>query len=168
MPWLGDEPPGPRSLHVPCDGLAAVIDLDRVRGDPQVDALADEAERNRVITALVLDVVIEEHLGALPGGVLVALQRQRPQRRPLELEKAAAARPGLARERTVVIALELLAQRSVQIAEAKEGALPQRRHDPALRPLDTHFDLGLVARLTHPSRQDRQPVVLGEVLVAGV
>src|SRR5882757_765155 len=165
MPWLGDKPPGASCLHVPCDGLAAVIDLDRMCADPKIHALADQAVRNRVITALVLDVVVEEHLGTLPGGVLVALQRERPQRRLIKLEEATAARAGLARERTLVVALELL---RVEIAETKEGALPQRRHDPALHSLDTHLDDGLVARLTHPRRQDRHAIVLGEVLVAGV
>src|SRR5438552_19077715 len=99
MPWLGDKPPGASCLRVPCDGLAAVIDLDRMCADPKIHALADQAVRNRVITALVLDVVVEEHLGALPGGVLVALQRERPQRRLIKLEEATAARPRLARER---------------------------------------------------------------------
>src|SRR5579883_319942 len=168
MPWFGDEPPGSRSLEVPGDGLATVEDLDRVRGDPKIHALADEVVGNRVVVALVLDVIVEEHLGALPGGELVALQRERPQRRALELEEAAATRTGLARERPVVVALELLSQRHVELAEAEERPVPQRRHDPALHSLDTHFDLGLVARLTHSRRQDRHAVVLGEVLVARV
>src|SRR5258708_16821448 len=111
MPWLGDEPPGASCLHVPCDGLAAVIDLDRVCADPKIHALADQAVRNRVITALVLDVVVEEHLGTLPGGVLVALQRERPQRRLIKLEAATPARACPPREPTPVCTLEMLAQR---------------------------------------------------------
>ena len=80
MAWLGDEASGPRCLEVPRHGLDAIIDLDRMSADPKVRALADETVRDRVIPPLVLDVVVEEHLGALPGGVLVALQRQRAQR----------------------------------------------------------------------------------------
>src|SRR5258708_21090555 len=130
MPWLGDKPPGASCLHVPCDGLAAVIDLDRMCADPKIHALADQAVRNRVITALVLDVVVEEHLGALPGGVLVALQRERPQRRLIKLEEATAARAGLARERTLVVALYLLPHPPLEIPEPKDDRLPQRRHNP--------------------------------------
>src|SRR5580658_7123304 len=168
MSWLGDEAPGARSPRVPRDGLAAVIDLDRMCGDPKIHALADQAVRNRVIPALVLDVVIEEHLGALPGGVLVALQRERPKCRPLELEEATPARTRLARELPVVVGLELLAQSCVELAQAEERPMPQRCHDPALDSLDAHFDLGLVARLTNPRRQDRKTIMLGEVLVARV
>jgi hypothetical protein len=44
----------------------------------------------------------------------------------------------------------------------------QRRQDPALDALHGGLDLGLVARLADAGRQDRHPVVLGEVLVARV
>src|SRR6516165_3366615 len=116
-----DEPPRSRSSRVPRNCLAAVVDLDRMCGDPKIHALADEAVRNGVVPALVLDVVIKEHLGALPGGVLVAVRRQRPQRRLLEIMETTPASPDLARELPVVVALELLLQRHVQIAEASAG-----------------------------------------------
>src|SRR5262249_45538244 len=71
MSGLGDEPAGLRSPEVARNGLTAVIDLDGVGSDPKIHALADQTVRNRVVMALVLDVIVEEHLGALPGGVLV-------------------------------------------------------------------------------------------------
>ena len=46
--------------------------------------------------------------------------------------------------------------------------MPERCHDPALNPLDCDLHLGLVAGLADSGRQDREPIVLGKVLVAGV
>src|SRR5215469_925160 len=103
MSWLGDEPPGLRSLGVPRDGLAAVIDLDRMSADPKIHTLANETVRNRGVMALVLDVVVKEHLGALPSGVLLALNRKCSQRRPLELEEESPTTACLARERPAVV-----------------------------------------------------------------
>ena len=59
-------------------------------------------------------------------------------------------------------------QGGVELGQAEERAVTKRREDPALDALHGDFDLGLVARLAHPRRQDRHAVVLGEVLVARV
>jgi len=63
---------------------------------------------------------------------------------------------------------EQLSQRGVQLSEREERAVAQAREDPALDDQNTGFHLRLVTRLTHARRQNRETIVLGEVLVARV
>ena len=46
--------------------------------------------------------------------------------------------------------------------------MAQARQDPALDDQHRDLDLGLVARLAHPRRQDRRAVVRGEILVGAI
>src|SRR4029077_17386245 len=165
---LGDEAPAAGGVQVTRNALTAVVDLQYVPGDAQIHALADQTVRHRVVATLELDVVIEEDLGSLPGGVLVGTLRQSTQRRSVQFQKAAAARTGLARECSIVVSLQLGMQCLVELTEAEEALMPQGRQDPAFDTLDGDFYLGLVARLADPRRQDPHPIVLGKILVAGV
>ncbi len=58
-----------------------------------------------------------------------------------------------------------LADRAVQLGQGVEPPVPQPGQHPSLHDLDADLDLGLVARLAHPRRQDRRAVVGGHVLV---
>lgn len=86
----------------------------------------------------------------------------------IELEETAAPRSDLLRERPIVVAFQLDAQSGVELADTEVGLMAQRRHDPAFDSLYRDLDLGLVAGLSYPSGQDRDAVVLGEVLIAWV
>ena len=50
----------------------------------------------------------------------------------------------------------------------EESAVAQPRENPAFGHLHADFHLGLVTRFTHPLGQNREPVVLGEVVVRGI
>jgi len=75
---LGAEAPRAACPQVPGDRLTAIIDLDRVGADAQINALTDQPIGNRVVLALELDVIIEKDLGTLPGRVLVPMHGQCP------------------------------------------------------------------------------------------
>ena len=56
----------------------------------------------------------------------------------------------------------------VQIGEREEGAVAQRREDPALRDLDTDLDFGFVGRLRDARGNHHGAIVAGEVGVGAV
>ena len=61
-------------------------DLDGGGGEPDLDGLADQAVRNRVVVAIGadFDVVVDVQLGPAPGGELITGRRERPQGRAVE------------------------------------------------------------------------------------
>src|SRR6516164_4510091 len=64
-------PMRPQAAPMAGDALAAVEDLDRRRGDPRLDLLADQLVRHAVEMLGNLDVVVEVDPAALPLGVFV-------------------------------------------------------------------------------------------------
>ena len=65
--------------------LAAIEDLDRVRGVADLDLLADQLERHAVDVALDVDVVVDVDAAPLPVRQDVTRGRQGPQRRAIDL-----------------------------------------------------------------------------------
>src|SRR5688572_31787323 len=64
--------------------------------------------------------------------------------------------------------VQLVEQRTdptIQRLEREERLAPQPRQDPPLHDLYGHFNLGLVARLVWPRRNDCRPVVTCKLLV---
>ena len=103
-----------------------------------------------------------------PLRVLVALDRERLERRPVQvLEPAAAAALGLLERPLVQLGQERPA-RLAELAERKEHLVAQRRHDPALDVLDRGLHLRLVPRRVGPRRQHGGSVVGGQFLVRRV
>ena len=133
-----------------------------------VDDLADQLIGHGVVVPVELDVVVDVDLGRAPGRELVARRA------------AAAAAPGgravrteLARavhllERSGVDHRDALADRDVRLGERGEPAVAQPGDDPALGQQHPRFDLGLVAGLVGPRRDDGDPVVGGHLLIGGV
>src|SRR5215210_3087039 len=72
--------------------LLTMEDLYAVCRQAHLDRLADQLVRHRVVGALDLDVIIEMNLGLLPGGELVARERQCAQGGALDLGEQAGAR----------------------------------------------------------------------------
>ena len=60
-------------------------DLDRGGAQAHLHPLADQLVGDAVAVAVDLDVVVDVDGGHLPGGELVGLRRQRPQRRSVDL-----------------------------------------------------------------------------------
>jgi len=63
---------------------------------------------------------------------------------------------------------EELGDPRVERSEGEEGLVTEAGEDPALRDLDRHFDLRLVARFRRPGGQNHRAVVLGEFLVGAL
>src|SRR6266571_6940005 len=97
-----------------------------------------------------LDVIVGRDPATLPFGILVGLDREPPQRRPLDgieqLTPALAEGPHHLR----VDRRYTLPDRRVQLVEREEPPLSQLRQYEPLDNLDCHFHLGLVARFAHP------------------
>ena len=67
--------------------------------------------------------------------------------------------------------VQLIAQlpdRAIQLGQREETPVAQPRQDPSLRHLHRDFDLGLVAGLARPGRQDRNAIMLGHVGIGPV
>ena len=133
------------------DAPMVVEHLHRDAGHAQLDLLADELVRHRVVVALELDVVIEARdLRPLELGVFERGRRQRPNDRAFEQFEPRAARALQFLERPVVEVLQQLADGGVEFGEAEEAPMPQPGEDPALDQLHRGFDLGLgVERALH-------------------
>src|SRR5690606_8573952 len=137
---------------------AAVQDLDRGRGDPDVDFLPEERVRYAVVVAEHVDMVVDVHARLLPPRVFVADLRQRTERRPVERveERAPAALHLL--KRAIVQDVEQPADFTVQLAEREEGVFAEPRQDPSLDEKDAGLDLRLVARPCLPRGQHHRVV----------
>ncbi len=155
----------PRVAEVAGDAVAAVEQLDALVGDAGLDDLAHQAVGHGVEVAVHLDVVVEPGPAAPPLCVGVWIGRQRQQGIALDCLEQGAAGGAQVAHRPVVQVGGQLADRAVQLGQGEEPPVAQPGQDPALHDLDGNLDLGLVARLAHPRRQDRRAVVGGHVLV---
>ena len=167
---LGDgRVPAPNGrARVAGDPLAAMEHLDGGLRGPRLDHLADQPGRHGVEVPVDLDVIIRRDAGAPPFGILVGLGRQRHQGRPVDgLEELPAAGAELAHQPGVEF-IDQLADRHVQLGQREEAPVAQPRQDQALDDQHGDLDLGLVARLARPRRQDGRAVMGGEVLVGAV
>ena len=83
------------------------------------------------------------------------------------LEQFAPASPPAA-QRSIVQLDEERVIASLRAASEKKRRLPQARQDPAPDDLDPDFDLGFVARLIGPRRNDGGAVMAGEIGIGPV
>ena len=112
--------------------------------------------------------VIGRNPAALPDREGVGFVGQRLQRRPVDRgEQFGPARVVALHDAGVDVADEF-ADRDIEIGQAEETAIAQPGQDPPLGDQHRLLDLGLVARLVGPRRQDRHAVMVGELPVAAV
>jgi len=118
--------------------------------------------------AVDLDVVVGGDAAALPDRESVGLARQRLQRRLVDgREQFDPARVVALHDAGVDVA-DQFADRDVQIGGAEEPPIAQSRQNPALGDQNRLLDLGLVARLVGPRRQDRHAIMIGELQIAAI
>jgi hypothetical protein len=145
-----------------------VEDLDRACGQPRLDLVADQAIGDRVVVAVDVDMVVEADPPQAPLGVLVGLCRQWLQRWVVEFEEEVAAAHPKTAHRPCVEVGDQQGDRLVELGQREEAPMAQAGQDPALDDENGYLDLGLVARLAHPGRQDRRAVVRGQVEIGPV
>ena len=141
------------------DALAAMEDLDRARGDPQVDLGADQRVRDRIEKVMDLDVIVEVDPRAPPfrelpvvggqGGEGVALDR---------LEQFAPAHPEFA-HRAFIHALHDQRDGRVAFGEREERQMAQSAENVGLGESDSGFDFRLVPRPPRPRREDSDRIM---------
>ena len=141
------------------DALPLEEDLDGLVGDAHVDEFLDQTEGRRVPVAVDFDMVIGRNPAALPDREGVGFVGQRLQRRPVDRgEQFGPARVVALHDAGVDVADEF-ADRDIEIGQAEETAIAQPGQDPPLGDQHRLLDLGLVARLVGPRRQDRHAVM---------
>ncbi len=151
-----------------CHALAAVEDLDRAAGGPQVDLRADQAVRNRIEEAVVLDVIVRADPHEAPFGELVVVARQRRERRALHrLEEMPAADPEAAHD-MIVDALARAGNRRIGFGQREESLVPQPSENAGLGKAHAILHFGFVLGLSWPRRQDADAVMRGHHAVAAV
>ena len=149
--------------------LAAIEDLDRVRGVADLDLLADQLERHAVDVALDVDVVVDVDAAPLPVRQDVTRGRQGPQRRAIDLLVQGAAADAQLLHGPVVELVEQDADRRVQRAELEEGLVTETGEYPPLCYEHTILDRSLIrARFSRPRRDHDRVVVGGQILVGAV
>jgi hypothetical protein len=111
--------------------------------------------------AVDVDVIIEADAAQAPFGVDVGLARQRGERRAIELLEELAAADAKAPHRPIIEIGEQRDDGGVELGEREEALMAQPGENPALDHEDAGLDLGLVARLARPGRQDRRAVMGG-------
>jgi hypothetical protein len=114
------------------------------------------------------DVVVDADLGMPEGRELIALRWERPQCRPVQQLEQDLPRAVHLLERAHVDGRHAICDRHVRLADRIKAPMAQPRDDPALREEHAGFDLGLVAGLVGPRRDDRHAVVGRHLLVGGV
>ncbi len=142
--------------------------LDGARREADVDLLADQGVGHRVQEAARLDVVVEIDPSQPPLGEGVVLLRQRPQRRALDRLEQGAARGAEPAHAVSVDTLHHRGDGGIALGQGEERLAPQPSQDVALGEANTGLDLGLVARLAGPSRQDADAVMFGHHPVRAV
>ena len=136
--------------------LALGEDLHGTAGETRLDLGAGEAVRNAVEVALDIDVVIDADTTNAPFGEDVGLDRQRLERRPVELFEELPARAADPTDGALLVEPpEQLADGRVELSEAVEPSIAQLRQNPPLNDENRGLDLwpyraadgaGLVAR----------------------
>src|ERR1035438_5654939 len=142
---------------------AGFVDLDRGFRGPQLELLVHKRVRDGIIFVVVLDVVIDVDGDLFPFGQLVTLGGQRLQRWAFQLLEQFPAGGGLAPEGPPVELGHLLPDGPVQIGQAEELQLAQRRQHPTFYDQDTGFDGCFIAGPVGPCRQYYRAVMVGQL-----
>ena len=140
----GSEAAGTRA-QMGRNALAAMQQLDGVRGDAGVQRLADQRVRHAIAMLVDLDVVVNMNLDGAELGDLIGNRRQRTQRRGVQCSEGAGAAARQLLERAFVQILEQRTDCVIHRLDRRKPVMPQASHDPALDYLDCHFDLGFLA-----------------------
>lgn len=138
------------------------------RGQAYVELASNQGVGDAVVVAVDFAVVVDVDSGLFPLGEHVALGRKGTQRRAVGLLEQRTPRARELAERAGVEPFKEPGDGGVEFAEGEERAVAKRSQDPALNDLHADLDLGLVARLSHPRWQHRDPVVLGQVVVGRI
>jgi hypothetical protein len=126
------------------DAAALEEDLDDGGGEAGLDPLVQELVRDAVVVVLDRDVVVDVDAGVHPLGELVSARRQRAQQRTIELLEELAPRDAELAHRPRVERGEQLPDCGVQLGDAEEATVPERREDPALGHLHVRLDDSLL------------------------
>lgn len=159
----GAKAAGPAVADMAGDALGTVEQFDRARGDARLQDLAHQGVRNAIAMLLDFHVIVDVDRDGLEVRDLITLHRQGLQCRRIELGKGAGAAARQFLERAFVESLEQGEDRAVDVVERGEFLVPQARHDPAFNDLDSGLDLAFVLWRVWPRRQDRCPIVAGEI-----
>ena len=109
------------------DTLATMDQFHRRLGEPDLQRLADQAMRDRVVPMIDLDVIVEIDLDFFPNGMLVASFRQWPQGRLLIGKPGHTAAVGLL-EWSLIQRGQRCGQDPIERGQREEGLVSQRRH----------------------------------------
>ena len=162
-------PAAGRGTGMTGDAPAAQEDADQGGGRVDIDRLADRGVGHRVGGAVDHDMVVGRQLVAAPGARDEAVRRQRPQMGTLLFGQDPVRQVVLSpAQRCGVQRGQALPDRGVGGVEADEDGVANRCQHPPLDLQNRILDRRLVPRLTHPRRNDGDPVVLGEIAVAGI
>jgi hypothetical protein len=166
---LQRRPTAGRAAGMTGDAPSMQEDADQGGGRVDIDRFADRGVGNRVGGAVDHDMVIRRQLVAAPGTRDEAVRRQRPQMGTLLFGQDPGPAGGpVATQRCGVQRGQALPDRSIGGVETDEDGVANRRQYAPLDLQNRILDRRLVSRLTHPRRNDGDPVVLGEVVVAGI
>jgi hypothetical protein len=100
-----------------------------------------------------LDVIIDADAAGAPFAELVRLDRQRLQRRAIDLFEQLPARHGEPPDRTLFVEkLQEFAEHGVDLGQAVEGAVTKPPQKPSLDDKHRLFDFRLVPRTPRPGR----------------
>jgi hypothetical protein len=129
---VGAMAPAAIAPKVSGNALAAMEHLDRVRGDAEVDLLADQGVRHRTEEALDLDVIVEADARQTPLGIDIFGGRQPTQQRTLDHLEQLAPADAEATHRALVHSRQHLSDRRVAFGEREEGEVAQTAEDIGL------------------------------------
>ena len=121
-----------------------VEDLHGLGREAYLDLLANELIGHAVEVATDLDVIVDVHTCALSFGELVAGRRQRPEGWPVHSFEEGPTRALELLEGTIIECIEEPADLAIELPQAEEGVVTQRREDPAFDDLNARLDLGFV------------------------
>jgi hypothetical protein len=133
--------------------------LDRVRGDADIDLLADQGMRHRIKEAVDLDVIVEADAGQAPLGIDIFAGRQLTKHWTLDGLKQLAPADAEATHRALVDPAQRLADRRIAFGQREKGEVAQPAENIGLSEANPCFDFGLVARFARSRRQDADLVM---------
>ncbi len=140
----GREAAGGRA-QVGRNALAAMQQLDGMRGDAGVQRLADQRVRHAIAMLVDLDVVVDVNLDGAELRDLIGDRRQRAQRRGVQCSEGAGAAARQLLEGAVIQRGQQRGNRAIYRVHRLEPLMAQSRHDPAFNDLDCNLDLGFLA-----------------------
>ena len=151
------------------DPVALEEDLDGPGGQPHVDIGAGEAVGHAVVMGVGFDVIIDADTARAPLAEDVRLDRQRLQRRAVDLLQQLPARHAEPPDRTLFVEqLQEFADRRVDLGETVECSMAQPPEKPSLDDEHRLLDFGFVSRTPRPRRQNGGAVMRRHVGIGAI